>query len=434
MSTNWPRRVQGVPQCRALVVGIAGEENASSNASDDPLRTCEDIKSITTLLIKQCGYPKENIIVMTDSPNTPKDLQPKRANLKRQLRRLVKDARPGDRHFLFYAGHGLQRECQEDSDESDGMDECIKCADGRPLVDNWLKKEVVDPLPAGASLFALFDACHSGTMLDLPHRRCNESCSIAMALHATTRLARSLSSLPASVSSLSSPYASPSLRAQELPQSPSRSPLMLPDELAPPHSASTGSLSLPPGSPFFSSPSSTTSALPTTPLLLSSPLPPQSTISGESSEWDAQELRALHDLTLEIPLSPSASSKRKYLGDYDDEDKDEKCDGDCSPVTHGVPLVVSLASTADDELSFENNSGGPMTRAFVEAVRDAGGHLTYENLMLRLRDRFADLNQERYITVHQYRGSISNPETYEKVQRPQLCSLHPLDMDNLVMF
>ena len=32
---------------------------------------------------------------------------------------------------------------------------------------------MVDPLPVGVSLTAIFDSCHSGTLLDLDHYKCN---------------------------------------------------------------------------------------------------------------------------------------------------------------------------------------------------------------------------------------------------------------------
>ena len=33
---------------------------------------------------------------------------------------------------------------------------------------------MVEPLPVGVRLTAIFDACHSATLLDLPHYDCNE--------------------------------------------------------------------------------------------------------------------------------------------------------------------------------------------------------------------------------------------------------------------
>lgn len=45
----------------------------------------------------------------------------------------------------------------------------ITCERGQAIKDNRLRELLVDRLPAGAQLFALFDTCHAGTMLDLPH-------------------------------------------------------------------------------------------------------------------------------------------------------------------------------------------------------------------------------------------------------------------------
>ena len=41
------------------------------------------------------------------------------------------------------------------------------------IFDNELRKRLVDPLPVGAYLTAIFDSCHSGTRLDLDHYLCN---------------------------------------------------------------------------------------------------------------------------------------------------------------------------------------------------------------------------------------------------------------------
>lgn len=60
------------------------------------------------------------------------------------------------------------------------MDEVLLAVDhegtknkGRYIVDNTLRKLLVDALPPGARLIAIFDACHSGTILDLDHYDCN---------------------------------------------------------------------------------------------------------------------------------------------------------------------------------------------------------------------------------------------------------------------
>ena len=43
----------------------------------------------------------------------------------------------------------------------------------RIILDNKLRKMLVDSLPIGAHLTAIFDSCHSGTLLDLDHYLCN---------------------------------------------------------------------------------------------------------------------------------------------------------------------------------------------------------------------------------------------------------------------
>ncbi|KAH9836141.1 peptidase C14, caspase domain-containing protein [Rhodofomes roseus] len=119
-------------------------------------------------------------------------MRPKRANIKRELLELVKDPIPGDTLFFFYAGHVGQLTCDEHS-ETDGQDEALIPADAvRPweclhipaeslrqidhgswLKDNELKKILVNDLPHGVRLVCVVDACHSGTLFDLPHGPCN---------------------------------------------------------------------------------------------------------------------------------------------------------------------------------------------------------------------------------------------------------------------
>ena len=49
----------------------------------------------------------------------------------------------------------------------------LKMIGKRMIIDNVLRQRLVDPLPVGSFLTAVFDSCHSGTMLDLDHYLCN---------------------------------------------------------------------------------------------------------------------------------------------------------------------------------------------------------------------------------------------------------------------
>ncbi|KAM5543591.1 hypothetical protein V8D89_002842 [Ganoderma adspersum] len=79
--------------------------------------------------------------------------------------------------MFYYAGHGQQIETKS-KDEDDGFDEAIvpysPNGDAEPILDDDLRDLLVEPLPPGAALTAIFDSCCSGTLLDLDHYACNK--------------------------------------------------------------------------------------------------------------------------------------------------------------------------------------------------------------------------------------------------------------------
>lgn len=73
-------------------------------------------------------------------------------------------------HSLF-PGHGGQTE-DRDGDEDDGSDEVIYPVDFEQaghIVDDEIHFRVVKPLQQGVRLTAIFDSCHSATVMDLPY-------------------------------------------------------------------------------------------------------------------------------------------------------------------------------------------------------------------------------------------------------------------------
>ncbi|KAJ8586338.1 hypothetical protein M405DRAFT_362332 [Rhizopogon salebrosus TDB-379] len=90
----------------------------------------------------------------------------------REIELMARRTSQHDYMFFYYTGHGDQVTCRHGS-EPDRKDEAIITYTGRRIIDNVLKKCLVDPLPRGAKLFALWDCCHSHTMLDLEHYNCN---------------------------------------------------------------------------------------------------------------------------------------------------------------------------------------------------------------------------------------------------------------------
>ncbi|KAF7328753.1 hypothetical protein MVEN_02504000 [Mycena venus] len=166
---------------KALLIGIGYTDSKTQVKLNMPH---EDVMKLREFLIKQYGYSNENITVMLDKPG--ERLQPTQKNIREQASKFVEGAAAGDHFFFYYAGHSVQvpEICPpEERTELDGMDEVMVTSDGRTnnhqttrescLVDNELKRLLINPLPAGASFMAVLDTCHSASLLDLDHNVCN---------------------------------------------------------------------------------------------------------------------------------------------------------------------------------------------------------------------------------------------------------------------
>lgn len=95
---------------------------------------------------------------------------PTKQNILTAMRWLVQNCQAGDSLVFYFSGHG-QRQVDCSGDESDGFDEALCPLDHATeglLVDDTINETIVRPLPHGAKLHAIVDACHSGTVLDLP--------------------------------------------------------------------------------------------------------------------------------------------------------------------------------------------------------------------------------------------------------------------------
>jgi hypothetical protein len=96
---------------------------------------------------------------------------PTKANIRKGFRWLVDGAKAGDVLWLHFSGHGTQVK-DKNGDETDGMDESICPVDFKKagvIIDDEIRRDVIDVLPEGVTLYAVFDCCHSGTMADLAH-------------------------------------------------------------------------------------------------------------------------------------------------------------------------------------------------------------------------------------------------------------------------
>ncbi|TFK23765.1 hypothetical protein FA15DRAFT_670142 [Coprinopsis marcescibilis] len=158
-----------------------------------------DAKMAKALLLEK-GYEEKEIVVLTDAPGTAEHLIPTRANIMRELKEFVRSNAKD--YFFLYAGHSGQKKqiINEDllkswSDkafegigkEEDEHDEYIVPVDAVKgpslediddgpesiILDDELNRYLIQPLPLGAIFLAVLDCCHSATLLDLKHHRCN---------------------------------------------------------------------------------------------------------------------------------------------------------------------------------------------------------------------------------------------------------------------
>src|SRR6516165_1047602 len=140
---------------RALIVGI------NYFGSSCQLSGCiNDAHNIKNLLINKFNYSDVNMTVLTDDDVNN---MPTKANILNHLTQLVALTQPGDTLFISFSCHGGQID-DVDGDEkanfdTKGQDDVICPVDftiNGYIVDDDLKRDVVNKLPQGAKLRAIF--------------------------------------------------------------------------------------------------------------------------------------------------------------------------------------------------------------------------------------------------------------------------------------
>ncbi|KAJ1033142.1 hypothetical protein NDA13_001140 [Ustilago tritici] len=149
---------------KALLIGI------NYFGQKGELRGCiNDVHNVKNFL-RQRSYKDDDMVVLTDDQHDPRSI-PTRQNMTAAMHWLVRDASAGDALFFHYSGHGGQAKSSQ-GDEADGYNETVIPLDYQQagqMEDDELHAILVRPLPVGCRLTAIFDSCHSGTVLDLPY-------------------------------------------------------------------------------------------------------------------------------------------------------------------------------------------------------------------------------------------------------------------------
>ncbi|GAA0162565.1 hypothetical protein LIER_39434 [Lithospermum erythrorhizon] len=150
---------------KAVIVGI------SYRYSRHELKGCiNDAKCMKFMLMNKFHFPEASILMLTEEETDPYRI-PSIHNMRMALFWLVQGVQPGDSLVFHYSGHG-SRQRNFSGDEVDGYDETLCPLDFETqgmIIDDEINATLVRPLPPGARLHSIIDACHSGTVLDLPY-------------------------------------------------------------------------------------------------------------------------------------------------------------------------------------------------------------------------------------------------------------------------
>jgi hypothetical protein len=151
---------------KALCVGI------NYYGTPAQLGGCVNDVKLMSATLHRLGFTQ--IETLTDEPGRAFSGagMPTRANIEAACRRLVQGAQEGDSLFFHYSGHG-GRSVNLSGRERTGYDSTLIPVDHNggknQIIDDDMDALLTEPArAAGARLTCVVDACHSGTVLDLP--------------------------------------------------------------------------------------------------------------------------------------------------------------------------------------------------------------------------------------------------------------------------
>ena len=152
-----PKKVTFAKNKKALLVGIN-----YTGTSNELFGCINDVDSVKER-ISNAGFT--TIKSLTDF--TVK--KPTRQNILDEFKNLLVNSESGDFLFFLYSGHGSNT-LDKNGDEKDRYDELLISSDFKGITDDELKTLILQHLKTDVTLFAMFDSCFSGTILDLKYQ------------------------------------------------------------------------------------------------------------------------------------------------------------------------------------------------------------------------------------------------------------------------
>jgi hypothetical protein len=152
-----PKQISTNKNKKALLIGI------NYTGTPDELKGCINDANAIKERISNKGF--NNITLMTDLTNK----KATRSNILEEFKNLLANSQEGDLLFFLYSGHGTYL-IDNNNDETTGYDQCIVPCDLNIITDDELKTLIQTYLKPNVTLFAMFDSCFSGSVLDLKYQ------------------------------------------------------------------------------------------------------------------------------------------------------------------------------------------------------------------------------------------------------------------------
>ncbi|KAJ3715104.1 peptidase C14, caspase domain-containing protein [Lentinula raphanica] len=470
---------------KALLIGInntlmdQADEGSRSNLS----MPHTDVESMRKLLIDHYNYKPSDIVTLVDK-DAPRQPQPTRDNIRKEMRRLVADARRGDHFFFHYSGHVVQTE-NEDRTEEDGKDECLVPSDSdgvhNLVKDDELRSVLVDRLPRGSQLVAVLDSCHSGSLLDLEHYRCNRVWVpwISKGRRKSDPIRNNVIRHNAMIV-----YQHKRISDDRVKERKTTVPNHPGSPLAPARRGSSHEIPTAPVSPVASPTVSPTATSTHKKLARALTKLENNTAKGinavrRSSTWkssspagqSAKKIQRLRTIKSQfVPWfidreNPEVAALTSEANDHQEfrmceSPVQEFCSGWCrhdvhetsptsptspNPLGMGPPQIISLASCKDSQKAWEDDEGHSMTQKLVEILKQ-DPHPTMTDLMITISHRLHEAAIKAHTITKDYKKQIvhyrkKHPDksvppqegdteglNLNDFQDPQLSSQNPLDM------
>lgn len=140
---------------KALYIGITYENTKFQ------LNGCINDVLLMKNILEKRGFTS---ILLTEKS----EIKPTKQNIILQLENFLSSSQDGDILYIHYSGHG-SNVLDYNNDENDGRDETIVTSDFNHITDDEFHNIIKTKLTTKSKLFAVFDSCHSGSVLDLKY-------------------------------------------------------------------------------------------------------------------------------------------------------------------------------------------------------------------------------------------------------------------------